>query len=136
MKEVGRFFGSLLTSQGGWSPWLLWVAVAVGVLLVFSLGLWVGSQRLKRDHPGRVRLLSLGRWGSALFMLGLLVIGVRYQRALYLSSPLVFVGWLVLFGWWCWSLVFWRLRLYPAERERYRELQRRGRWLKGRSRSR
>lgn len=136
MKEVGRLVGSLLTSQGTWSPWLLWVAVAIAVLLVSSLALWTWSRRLKRDHPGRGRLLALGRWGSALFVLGLLVIGVRYQGALYLSSPLVFLGWLTLFGWWLWSLAFWRLRLYPAERDRYRELQRRERWLKGRARSR
>jgi O-antigen/teichoic acid export membrane protein len=124
-------FNPIFVARGAWHPALTVVALVLATMLLVAIVFWLIGQR-NRAHPrGRLWERVASR-GVAVAVVGLIVLGVRYQRALYLSSPLVLLGWLAGFFWWFGDALYRTFKIYPREREEYLQAERRARWLKKR----
>lgn len=120
---------SIFTATGSWGTWTTVLAAVVVLLLSFSIAGWSwGRWGVAGDHPYRRAFGAISRWGMTLFAVGLLMLIFIYERGLYLSSPLVVIGWGLFFLWWLW-VVGLAIRRYPATLRMYHDELRRQRWL-------
>jgi hypothetical protein len=121
---------TIFNSKASWQPYLA-VFLVINILLLVCLPvvrIWV-ARKFPGNHPTRLLITGMNAWGPWLAVLGLVVLFFRYQQALYLSSPLVLFGWIVLFVWWFEYQLKYLLKVYPKEKERYAESLRRQKWI-------
>lgn len=129
---VSGFVDSTFTSQAGWNGFFTVVFWLMLVLLLANMVLLWRSRRWPGNHPRRELLGRMGKWGVAVGLLGLVALWFRYENALYLSAPLIQIGWVVVFFWWAWEGWKYRRRTYPIEMKKYEEVARKARWLPAR----
>jgi len=99
-------------------------------VLIAGIGCWVYAKFGKKLEKDRKKLLR--RYANLLTtagFIGLLLYAFTWQRIPFLSMRFLFVLWVLLFGYWLWTIVRFQWKELPLKRQLRKEQAERNKWL-------
>lgn len=113
--------------------WMTTLISLFGLLVVTSLVCWALSKRKVFTTPVRS---YLRRWGTFAFsagLVGFLLLFFSWQRVAFFSARIVYLLWIVSFGYWAIKLLMYGLKDLPRKLADYEERLRVEKYLPSKS---
>lgn len=112
--------------------WMSTLIALFALLVVTSVVCWILSKRRSISTPVRTYLRRWGTFSFAAGFVGFMLLFFSWQRIAFFSARLVYLLWLISFGYWAVKLLKFGLKVLPRKLADYEERLRREQYLPGR----